>query len=126
MANFNEGRAITRIAGADLTDKEYYIVKQSASDRSISLCSAGTDFSVGVLQAGATTGGNVSIVARNAEGTFKVIAGAAITAGTFLTSDSAGKAVSTTSSGDELIGIAMEAASGAGQIIEYMPLARKY
>jgi hypothetical protein len=125
MANYNDEGYITRLASADLSAKQFFIVKQ-ATDRTVSLSSAATDFHIGVIQLGAASGGEVSIAARNKDGTFKVAAGAAITAGTFLTADSTGRAVSTTTPNDEVIGVAQEAASAAGQIIEYLPLSRKY
>lgn len=125
MSTYSEGREITRLAdpSTDLSGKRYYIVKQQ-TDRSLVLASASTDELFGVINHPAIAGGEVSVVGRNADGTFKVVAGAAITAQTYLTTDSSGRAVSTTSSGDQLIGIAQEAASAAGQIIEYMPIGR--
>lgn len=125
MANYNDGPYITRLAGADLSAKQFYIVKQG-TDRTVTLASAATDFAVGVLQTGAASGGEVSIAARNKEGTFKVVAGATFSANAYLTADSTGRAVGTTTSGDELIGVAQEAAGTIGQVVEYLPLSRKY
>lgn len=125
MATYSEEGYITRLAGADLSDKQYYIVKQQ-TDRTIVLASAATDFLFGVLHKPAASGGEVSVAARNMDGTFKVIAGATFAAGVYLTSDSAGKAIGTTTANNEVIGVAQEAATAVGQIIEYLPLSRKY
>lgn len=122
MANYSEGPFITRLAGSDLSTKQYYIVKQ-ATDRTVGLASAATDELFGVVHLPAASGGEVSVLGRNADGTFKVIAGGTVTAQAYLTSDSSGRAVATTNAGDQLIGIAQEAGV-VGQIIEYLPLGR--
>lgn len=125
MATFTDGGSfVTRPAGADLSLKQYYIVKEQ-TDRTLVLASAATDKLFGVVQLGAATGGNVSVCSRNSGATFKVIAGGTIAVNDMLTSDSAGKAVATTTTGDEVIGVAQEAASANG-ILEYMPLSKKY
>jgi hypothetical protein len=125
MANYSEEREITRLAdgSTDLSAKRYYIVKQQ-TDRTLVLASAATDELFGVINKPAAAGGEVSVVGRNADGTFKVAAGASFSAQAYLTADSTGRAIGTTNSGDQLIGIAQEAATAAGQIVEYMPIGR--
>jgi hypothetical protein len=125
MSNFTIGDDITRKQGADLTGKLFYIVKQDTTAQQVVLAAAGTDKIFGVLSrlnaAGSTAvGATVNVHARNASGTFKVICGGTVAIGDQLTSDSAGKAVATTTSGDHVLGEACEAGV-AGQIIEYLP-----
>lgn len=125
MAEFTEDGYLTRLAGADLSDKQFYIVKMSTG-RTVVLATAATDFLFGVIHKGSTSGGAVSIASRNTDGTFKVAAGNTFSQGAYLTADSTGRAVATTTPNDEIIGVACEAATVAGQIVEYLPLARKY
>lgn len=124
MATYVDEGYVTRVAGADLSAKQFYIVKLQ-SDRTVVLASAATDFLYGAVQLGAASGGNVSVALRNKDGTFKVVLGGTVAVNDALTSDSAGKAVATTTSGDEVLGIAQEAGV-SGQVIEYLPLVRKY
>lgn len=123
MATYNVGPFITRVAGADLSDLANHIVVQQ-SDRTVVAASAATQNFLGVLHYTQKAGGEVSIFARNAGGTFKVVAGGTIALGDALTSDSTGRAITTATSGNEVIGYAQEAAV-AGQVIEYLPAFRK-
>ena len=69
-----------------------------------------------------------SVCGRNAVGTFKVVAGAntaAISIGDRFTVDTDSGALKTTSSGNQVVGIALEAAV-AGQVFEYLPVNYKY
>jgi hypothetical protein len=124
MATYNIGPFITRLAGADLSASNFRILVQQA-DRTVVLANAATQNFIGVLHYGAKQGGEVSILGRNAGGTFKVIAGGTIAVGDALTSDANGAAITTTTAGNEVIGFAQEAAV-AGQVIEYQPAFRKY
>lgn len=131
MAVYTESSHVTRPAGADLSSSQYYIVKLQAdstySPRSVILASAATDVLMGVIanvpDSGA--GSDVDVVTRNASGTFKVICGGTIAIGDALTSDANGKAITTTSSGNHVLGYAQEAGA-SGQIIEFMPALHKY
>lgn len=130
MANFTVGDDITRKQGADLTGKLYYIVKQDTTAQQVVLAAAATDKLFGVVsqlnKAGSTAvGATVSIHQRNASGTYKVVLGGTVAIGDALTSDANGKAIATTTSGNEVLGEACEAGV-AGQIIEFAPKTNKY
>lgn len=115
-------RSRTFKEGADLSAKQFYIVKLDSSGHVI-LSALATDAFIGVLEnapkSGVTTD-EVSVVLRSAQGTSKVIAGGTITAGAWITSDTAGKAVVTTTNKDQLLGMALVAAA-TGDIFEFMP-----
>lgn len=104
---------ITRAAGADLSAKRYYIVKLDTAG-AIVLAAAATQNIVGVLQ-NKPQSGEAGIYRFG--GTTKVIAGGTIAIGDWVTSDSAGKAVATTTDGDITIGRALESAV-SGDIFE--------
>lgn len=123
MANYNHGPFITRIAGADLSASSYRICVQQA-DRTVVVANAATQNFIGVLHFVQKAGGEVSVLARNASGTFKVVAGGTIALGDALTSDANGAAITTTTSGNEVIGYAQEAAV-SGQVLEYLAAFRK-
>lgn len=103
MATITPGNYISAIAGADLHASGYLITKWDSSGNAI-LAAAATDDLVGVLaeiqQAApvpqSTSGGLVSIAVVSGAGTGKVIAGASISKGAYLTSNSSGQAVTAT------------------------------
>lgn len=104
----------SRAAGADLSTKQYYIVKQNSS-AAIVLASLATDVIVGVLQNKPKSG---EAALYRFGGTSKVVASAPISIGARVTSTSTGKAVATTTNKDVVIGTALEAAGADGDIIE--------
>lgn len=95
------------------TGKMYRFVKVTG-DKQVGLCTAGTDASVGVLQNKPQNVGMAATVAIF--GVSFVVAGAAVAAGAEVTADSSGRAVATTS-GDTTAGVALAAASAAGELI---------
>lgn len=100
---------------SSLATKQYYIVKQD-TDGTVILSAAGTDKHVGVLMNKPAVGAAAMVQML---GTAKVIAGGTIAVGAFVTSDGNGKAVSTTSTSDYVLGKFLGAASAAsGDIIE--------
>ncbi|HEX4775080.1 MAG TPA: capsid cement protein [Candidatus Saccharimonadales bacterium] len=134
MSTYSEGRYLTFIADADLSAAAnlYKIVSIAASTanttgRKVVLSTSTTDhLIVGVLNNTPKAGEAASVTGRNSSGTFKVVAGAntaSISVGDQLTVDTDSGALKTTTAGDELIGIALEAAV-AGQVFEYLPLNR--
>jgi hypothetical protein len=105
--------AYTLKADADLSAKQYHIVRQSAA-KSCNLASLATDVTVaGVLQNKPQSGEHASVCDL---GISKVVAGAVITQGKHVTCDTSGRAITVTS-GDMAVGRALEAAGAAGDII---------
>ena len=100
---------------ADLITKQYYAVKQD-TDGTLVLAAASTDKIVGVLQNKPKIGAAALV---RWLGSTKMVAGGVITVGAWVTSDSNGKAVATTTNKDVVIGKFLGSASCAsGDIIE--------
>lgn len=98
-----------------LIAKQFYVVKQD-TDGTVILSSAGTDKHVGVLQNKPAVGA-AALVRFN--GTTKCVSAGVITVGAWVTSDSTGKVVATTSDHDVVIGKYLGSASAAsGDIVE--------
>lgn len=81
---------------------------------------AATDKFIGVLAADVSTGAMADVRLRSAQGTVKVIAGGNIAVGDYVTSNASGKAVATTTVGQEILGMAVEAGV-ANDFVEVMP-----
>ncbi len=136
MANYSDKRYLTLMADADLSAASnlFKIVSIASSTanptgRKVVLATSATDANIiGVLNNTPAAGEPASICGRNADGTFKVVLGAntaAVSIGDYLTVDTDSGALKTTTSGNQVIGRAMEAGV-AGQVIEYMPVNYKY
>lgn len=82
----------THKAAADLSGKQFYIVKLDSSSE-IALCTATTDQPFGILQNKPLAGQAASVAVG---GTSKCISGAALTIGQQIGSDSAGKGTAIT------------------------------
>ena len=79
---------ITLVAGADLSDKQYYFVKINSSGQAV-LCAAATDRPIGVLQNSPVSGAEASVTVV---GGTKVVASASIDEGALIGTASTGKA----------------------------------
>lgn len=98
-------------AGSDMltSSKQFYIAKQTADD-TVDVASAVTDALVGVIQNKAALNDTVSVAMVHGGGSCKVIAGGTISRGDYITTDSSGKAVRASVTGDKVIGIALQSA----------------
>ena len=110
----------TFVAAADLSAKQFFIVKLDSSANGVALSAAATDVHIGVLQNTPASGEAATV---RFLGTSKVVAGAAITKGAYVASDASGKAAATTADKDNAIGIALEAAAADLDVIEILLLA---
>ena len=103
----------SREAGEAMTDKQHYIVQMDANGE-IEVGEGATDLLVGVLQ-NTPDAGQQAVYAYG--GIAKVKLGGTVSAaGAWITSDSAGKGVATTTDGNRVIGMAL-AAGVDGDII---------
>lgn len=118
MSQQNVFGKISLKAGQDLSNKIYHLVKLDANGNAV--LSGSDDRVIGVLD---TKGKQGEVVAVNILGTSKVVAGGPINIGSYIVSNANGQAVERTSEVN-VIGIALESASNAGEIIEIllMPL----
>lgn len=119
MSTYTEGNHYSAKSAADLSTKKGYCVKTDTNGKVV-LASAATDKIIGVLHdGGRVSGDNVDVMLRNGNGTYKAIAGDVITKDAYLTSDSDGKVIVTTTATHHVIGQALHAAV-AGQQVEYI------
>jgi hypothetical protein len=102
-------------AGEAMTDKQFYIVQLDATGK-IEVAEGATDLVVGVLQ-NAPAAGEQATYAFG--GIAKVISAGTIAVGAWVTTDGNGKAVSTTTDGDIVIGRFIgTAAAAASDLIQ--------
>lgn len=100
---------------SDLDAKKYFAVKQH-TDGTIILAAAGTDKIVGILQ-NKPKAGEAALV--RFAGTSKGVAGGTIAVGAWVTSDSNGKLVATTTNKDVVLGKYLgDASAASGDVIE--------
>ena len=98
-------------------DPTYQIVKLSSGK--VVASSASTDKHIGVIVNCPAQNDTADVLLINNMGTGKVQAGGTINVGDYLTSDSSGHAVATTTGGDIIIGQALTAGA-SGQLVEYL------
>lgn len=118
MAEYINLLSITEKADADLSAKQYFLVKQNANGV---VLAALNDAAIGALQDKPKTGefGRVQVA-----GVAKVKAGAAINKGDYVKSDANGKAIA--SAGEaagtlvHIVGQALEAATADGDVISVL------
>ena len=105
------------ISTNDLSAAQFLIVASDTSnDLAIVKAAAATDPIVGVLQSKPKAG--AAAVVRHI-GTTKVVCGGTITRGDKVTSDGNGKAVTTTTSGNQVVGRALQSGV-SGDVIEIL------
>lgn len=119
MATQEQTKCVTKKAAGDLSTKQYLFMKVSAA-QTVDTCAAITDKSLGVLQDKPTAAGKDASVA--VDGTTKVIAGAAITAGAYVAPMASGKAQTAVST-QYPRGQALDTAVNDGDIIEILLIA---
>lgn len=122
------GPALSFVASADLSAKQFYIIETpiTAADEgnlpTATVCNDAGDVPFGVLQ-DKPESGEVGTVWR--DGISKVVSdgsGTAITAGDFVGTDASGKAVKKTADADYIIGKALEGSAADGTVIKVMLL----
>lgn len=112
----------TFYANEDLSAKQFYIVKStglSGANKLAALClsstGTGSKCAIGVLQ---NASSSTHAVIVRLMGRTKVVAGAAVSYGDFITPNGSGQAISVATSGARVLGIARSASTASGQIIE--------
>ena len=118
-----ERKDLTLICGAaDLAN--HVLVKMHTDQTAIVNTVTDTDLVIGATKANAKTGDRVPIAPLNQSGTIEVMAGGAIAAGAEVYAGADGKVTALPAGAGDYrkIGIAMNAASGDGSIIEVLPV----
>lgn len=124
MAAIQPGERYSAPAGADLSAKRYHLVKLDSSGNVV-VATAATDNILGTLDNSPKQGQNADVVLANGAGSFKVKLGGTVTAGAYLTANSDGEAVATTTAGNRVIGRAVRAGV-ENEIAEYIKHNEKY
>lgn len=84
------------------------------------VATAATDAIIGVIDTPNDAGYNANVRLRSASGTAIGLAGGNITVGARVTATTGGELIVTTTAGNEVVGIALEAAADGGEF-EFMP-----
>lgn len=124
MAHFVEGNYKTfRVGAADIPAGS--AVKLTSG--LLVVASAATDKILGVVDAKAYIGKVADVHLRSAAGTISIVVGAggAVAANDAVTSDASGLGITTTSSGNQIIGYAVEAGA-VGAVCELLPSTAKF
>ena len=115
MAYEIPGQVITFEAGADLSAKQFYVVYLSSADTVNVATSNSTQVPIGILQNDPESGKPASVCVS---GVSKAEAGGAISAGDIVTFGSDGRVTSLGgATGVYAVGVALQAATAAGQVI---------
>lgn len=126
MSHFVEGNFKSYTVGSvDLAANVAVKFGTSGDAGKLVVATAGTDKILGVVHAAAKAGTVADVHLRSAAGTICLTAGGTIAVNDAVTATTAGKGLTTTSAGDQIIGYALEAKT-TGLIVELMPSVAKY
>ena len=103
------------VAGADLSAKQYFLMRLASTAKTVLVAGAATAALIGVLQNDPKSGEAASVVCA---GLTKSIAGGAISPGDLVTANSTGQCVATTTANNKVAGKAVTAATTAGDHFE--------
>jgi len=106
------------VAGADLSAKQFYLVKMDTVAQQVVLGAAATDELIGILQNKPASGAAAEVANRSGDIT-KAAAGGAIAIGDKISSDAAGKCVAVTGADDWIVGKALTACA-SGEIFSLL------
>jgi|GEM_PF-5618473 len=123
MTAIQPGQNYSAEAAADFTGKRYTVVKLDA-DGKVVQATAATDAMLGVIDNEPKAGRTADVVLVNGSGSFKVKTGANITKDALITTNGAGLAISTTTTGNRVIGRAVRTTT-SGEVAEYFKFNEK-
>ena len=118
MSSMENLQTISLDAAADLSAKQYTFVKASGVN-GVAANVLATTLSIGILQNEPPSGSPATVAIA---GVSKVLAGAAVTAGDQVMSDTSGRAITATGSGAYVLGVALETAANANEVIRVLIL----
>lgn len=121
--DLSEGGANT--AGANSTSGQFLIMKMDSTANQVVPATAATDKLIGVNMSKPKALDYADIRLRSAMGTLQVVAGGTIAIGDPVTSNSSGQAITTSTTGHQILGYALYAAA-SGDIFEVMPSTGKF
>lgn len=114
MATQQQVQSFSYEAGADLSADQYRIMALSSGQ--VVRQTSSSAQSAGVLQTNPSAQGDVAEVAYS--GIVKIVAGAAVAQDALIMSDTQGRAITATGSGNRVLGQARSAVAAAGELLE--------
>lgn len=108
------GFKFSQEASADLSAKQFHFLTAPDANKRTTFVGTQGAMSIGVLQNKPSAAGQAAEVMQN--GISKVVAHAAVAAGAAVASSNTGRAI-TAATGNRVLGVAMEAAANAGEVI---------
>jgi len=126
MSGNTVDRSRTFLANGNLSTKQFTFVKLGTTQNDVVNAVAGTDKTIGVLMNAPVDNDTARVTLLSAEGTLRVIASTTIAIAAYITATTGGKAVTTASAGDIVCGVAIDAATADGDVIEFMPTFFKF
>lgn len=105
-------------AGADISAKQFFCMKLHTTAGQVTVCSGATDLAIGLLQNKPAAAGRAARVAIG--GISKGVAGAAISLGAQVGTDTNGRLVAKTTDEDWVIGVALTASTASGDVIDVL------
>lgn len=118
MSGYQLDRSRPFQAGEDLSTKQYCFVKLGATQNTVVAATAATDEIIGILENAPKLNWEAKVVLLNGQGSMTVIASGAITKGSKVTCNNAGKATATVNSGDYVCGVAVDTVNADGDHCE--------
>lgn len=103
----------TVTAAADLSAAQFLCVKVTAAN-AVNVATVAGEYVVGILQSKPASGQPADVMVH---GVSKAVSGAAISAGAKIMTNASGKVITGATAGSHVIGTALEAATGADQVI---------
>lgn len=102
------------VASSSLASSQWCPVKLSSTAGYVTACTANTDVALGILMNNPGTGEVAEIAVL---GVVKAKAEAAVNAGSYVCPSTTGRVVTTTDANDDVLGVAVEAAGAAGDLV---------
>ena len=122
MATYGEYWGIPGLVASG-TVTQYKIVKAATTAGAVVLASAGSDKILGVLQNDPASGQEADVAVL---GIVKCLAEASVAAGDHVAASTTGRAKTTTSANDHVLGIAIDASGAAGDLIRVVVAISNY
>lgn len=117
MAHYVDNGFKSFVAAEDLA--AYTAVKLDSNGKVVT-ATAGTDVIIGVVHVAVASGKAADVRLRSGQGTAIITASDVVAIGAAVTATTGGKAVTTTTANNQIIGYAIQAAAADGDLIEIM------
>lgn len=123
MATYDDGIDITLPAAADLSGQQFNFLTIAADGR-VNVSAAATEDIIGILQNKPAAAGREAKV--RVAGVSKLEMGAAVNEGAYVTADSSGRGVATTTAADRVGARCLVASGAAGDVVKVLIVSHLY